>query len=623
MIVSMLEVEVLGPRGLLPRTLAFLQGEGVLQLRTAAATGEAIVHPAAPPPDAAELERRLEDALARAETLRARLPRSRAAARREVLPEPTSAALPPRLAELEAEVAALEARRGALLEEQEANGRFERLVVALAPLRHGLDAALEPELHGLVLRNDPEALALLEAEVRRLSGGACEVQARPIDAERTGVLVTVPRARSRDVTALLFERGVDEVRLPAAYAGKGIVEVLLLLAARERALPDELAAADAALAHISGAFGPALEAVARGARAALERLRAARRCGETRFAFVVAGWMPAERLPALRARAEASLGTGVAVLARAPDPGEWGDVPVVLRNREVLRPFQLLLGLVPLPRYGSVDPTPLLAVFFPLFFGLVLGDVAFGVLGSAVALAARARGWGGTLGRDVAWVALWCSVSAAAFGVLFGEALGELGALVGLHPVVLDRRTAVMGLLGLALAVGTVHVLLGMVLGVRSSLRAGHRRHAAGRAAKLGLLVAAGTTATALLGVAPRSLAGPAAIATGALLVAAMVADGPLAALELVLGLGNVLSYARLMALGLASVMLAEVANLVASALQPRAAGLAIAVLLHAVNFTLGLVSPTVAALRLHYVEFFEKFYDEGGAPFRPFALAA
>jgi V/A-type H+-transporting ATPase subunit I len=47
-----------------------------------------------------------------------------------------------------------------------------------------------------------------------------------------------------------------------------------------------------------------------------------------------------------------------------------------------------------------------------------------------------------------------------------------------------------------------------------------------------------------------------------------------------------------------------------------------IGVLLHLVNFTLGLISPTVAALRLHYVEFFEKFYDEGGAPYRPFALA-
>jgi V/A-type H+-transporting ATPase subunit I len=67
--------------------------------------------------------------------------------------------------------------------------------------------------------------------------------------------------------------------------------------------------------------------------------------------------------------------------------------------------------------------------------------------------------------------------------------------------------------------------------------------------------------------------------------------------------------------------MLAEVANGVASSLEPRAAGLTLAVLLHAVNFSLGLVSPTIAALRLHYVEFFEKFYDPGGAPFRPFAV--
>ncbi len=95
-----------------------------------------------------------------------------------------------------------------------------------------------------------------------------------------------------------------------------------------------------------------------------------------------------------------------------------------------------------------------------------------------------------------------------------------------------------------------------------------------------------------------------------------------LALLELVLSLGNVMSYARLMALGLASVMLAEVANGVAADLKPVAAGLAVAVLLHAVNFSLGLVSPAIAALRLHYVEFFEKFYDEGGAPFRPFALS-
>jgi V/A-type H+-transporting ATPase subunit I len=69
--------------------------------------------------------------------------------------------------------------------------------------------------------------------------------------------------------------------------------------------------------------------------------------------------------------------------------------------------------------------------------------------------------------------------------------------------------------------------------------------------------------------------------------------------------------------------MLAEVANLLATSLEPAPVGLTLGVLLHAVNFSLGLVSPAIAALRLQYVEFFEKFYDEGGFPFRPFGAAA
>jgi V/A-type H+-transporting ATPase subunit I len=213
-------------------------------------------------------------------------------------------------------------------------------------------------------------------------------------------------------------------------------------------------------------------------------------------------------------------------------------------------------------------------------------------------------------------------VSAIVFGVLFGEALGELGAHLGLRPLLMDRRRAFMSFLALALGIGGVHVATGLALGTASALRGGHRREAVGRAAKLLLLVAAAVTAAALAGSLPRTAIRPALLSGVALLGISVLADGPMALLELVLSLGNVLSYARLMALGLASVMLAEVANLVARTLEPTAAGLTIAVLLHAVNFSLGLISPTVAALRLHYVEFFEKFYDEGGAPFRPFALS-
>jgi V/A-type H+-transporting ATPase subunit I len=357
------------------------------------------------------------------------------------------------------------------------------------------------------------------------------------------------------------------------------------------------------------------------ATALLGRLSAEGTCGATRFAFVVTGYMPEERVPALRAAAAAELGDRVALLAHPPKRNEWPEVPVVLRNGPRVRPFERLLALVPLPRYGSTDPTPWLAVFFPLFFGIVLGDVVCGAAGVVVALLLRARGTGGTLGRDLTWIALACALSAVGFGILYGEALGELGAHLGMRPVLLDRRRAFMAFLGAAIAVGAVHVAIGMALGVSGALRRGHRREAAARAAKLALLCTVAVAAAVAAELLPAAALRPVLLVGAALLAVAVAVEGPMAALEIVLGLGNVLSYARLMALGLASVMLAEVANLVATTLRPAAAGLAIGVLLHLVNFTLGLISPTVAALRLHYVEFFEKFYDEGGAPYRPFAL--
>jgi V/A-type H+-transporting ATPase subunit I len=624
-IVPMAWVRLLGRRDLLPDALAFLQERGVLELRSPASgdpAAAALVAPCTPDARAVAEEATLVETLRRAEALAARIP---GAPPRdpEPLPPAGTAALLERLGAIERELDVLEARRAALRDEGEATARFCRLIEAVAPLRHGLAAALQPELHGVVLRDDPEAVALLGGEVRRITGGRCEIEARPLDGETTGVLIVVPRAHGRTLTALLFERGVDEVRLPAGYAGKPLADVLLLLAARLRAVPAEQARVDEALAARGASLAPALAAAAGGARAALERLRARGRCGETRFAFVVSGYMPAAGVPALERAARARFRDRVVVLAGAPDPARFGEVPVVLRNRPYLRPFERLLALVPLPRYGSVDPTPWLALFFPAFFGLVLGDVAFGAAGVVIALAARARGWGGRPGSDLAWIALACSVSAIVFGVAFGEALGELGEHLGLHPVLLDRRRAFLTFLGVSIATGVLHVGVGMALGLGAAVRGRHRREAVARGARLLVLVASAAAGASLAGVLPDGALRPALLAGGAFLAAALVAEGPLAALDLVLGLGNVLSYSRLMALGLASVMLAEVANLVGTALRPAAAGLALAIVLHAVNFTLGLISPTVAALRLHYVEFFEKFYDEGGVPYRPFALTA
>jgi hypothetical protein len=92
-----------------------------------------------------------------------------------------------------------------------------------------------------------------------------------------------------------------------------------------------------------------------------------------------------------------------------------------------------------------------------------------------------------------------------------------------------------------------------------------------------------------------------------------LIAEGVVAPIELLSTVGNVLSYARIMALGVASVMLAVVANRMVGAIGSAVVGVVFALLFHLVNFAIALFSPTIHALRLHYVEFFGKFYSPGG----------
>jgi V/A-type H+-transporting ATPase subunit I len=116
----------------------------------------------------------------------------------------------------------------------------------------------------------------------------------------------------------------------------------------------------------------------------------------------------------------------------------------------------------------------------------------------------------------------------------------------------------------------------------------------------------------------PAGLFTPAVIALLAAFPVLIVAEGLIAPIELLTTLGNVLSYARIMALGTASVMLAIVANRMTGAMGSAVVGIIFALLFHLVNFALGLFSPTIHALRLHYVEFFGKFYSPGGIEYRP-----
>jgi len=631
-IVRMSKVQVLGPRRLLPETIECLHTQGVLQLRSlpdepaAPADARPAVRVRKIPLAGAELtqERSLEEISRRLQALLLVLPVPRdTSGESGVLPDVASPAFASELDSVESEIRALNQRRLALSEEREIVGRYERLLTALFPLLPALAEATHVETVGILIRRDrPEALRLVEQEVARITGGAYSLLFREVDKEQAGVLLTVPREAAHELSRLLFEQGISEIKLPERYSGQPLVTTLSLLVRRSREIPGELRGVEAELLAGSGRWHEPLRRAQRAAQERLAKLRALASCGETEHAFVIWGWLPSERCAALAAVLEQTFRGKVSLFEHAIREHELGEVPVVLRNPALIRPFELLLSLLSPPRYGSVDPTPFLAAFFPLFFGLMLGDVGYGAVLLGLALLARARGWGGELGRSATAVATAASLSAIVFGVLFGEYFGGLGEHFGLHPILFNRAEAVPAFLGLALALGATHILLGVALGLWSALRHGEKEKAIAKATTLCLILGALVVALARLGYVPAALGTAALVALAPLLVVLIVVEGVLAPLEVMKTVGNVFSYARLMALGIASVMLAEVANRMAGYF-PVVVGVTVALLLHAVNFAMGCFSPAIQAARLHYVEFFDKFYEDGGRPYEPFSLAS
>jgi V/A-type H+-transporting ATPase subunit I len=299
---------------------------------------------------------------------------------------------------------------------------------------------------------------------------------------------------------------------------------------------------------------------------------------------------------------------------------EWAgeDVPVALKNPRLFRPFEMITHTLPLPRYGTLDPTPFVAVFFPMFFGLMLGDAGYGALAGILAFVLHRRSRPGTTVRSVAEMLGACALFAILFGLAFGELLGDLGRRwFGLEPLLFDRETALVPFLGLAIAIGVVHVVLGLIAGAISRRRS-QPRAALGKGLSALMILLIVVALLAAMKILPGGFLTPAVIALLIAFPILIVLEGIVAPVELMSDLGHILSYARIMALGTASVMLAVVANRLSGAVGSIAVGLVFGLLFHLVNFALGLFSPSIHALRLHYVEFFGTFYSPGGVRYQP-----
>jgi V/A-type H+-transporting ATPase subunit I len=344
--------------------------------------------------------------------------------------------------------------------------------------------------------------------------------------------------------------------------------------------------------------------------------------------FVIVGWVPARDFERVAATLHTEIGEAVVVSELPITPDMAKRVPVALQNAAPVRPFESLVRLQSLPHYGGIDPSALMALFLPFFFGMMLGDVGYGVLLLALTFGVSRRFKTGML-HDLLTILMMGSGWAILFGFAFGEFLGTLGEHLGMHPLLFDRASPehVSSLLLMTLTVGAVHVTLGLILGVWEAFKDRNRHHLLEHGGMLVGLVALFFMVAVLVDFLPRGFMTP---AVAALIIGVVLLGASMGWLGILMGpiefvgvIGNVMSYLRIAAIGLASVYLAKVANDMAGSIGNLIVGIVIAVLLHALNLVLGAFSPTIHSLRLHYVEFFRKFYEGGGRPYEPFGRQA
>ena len=522
-------------------------------------------------------------------------------------------------------VQAIAARRERLQDELASLPRYEVTLRKLLPIIPPSARQTGNVTVGvLVSRTHMGVLDSVGNHILDLTSGRAEVVASDVDASTRAMLIVFPTEFIDEIEALLTREDVSRLRLPAEL-GKGPPDVVLAMLHRRMVkIPVELQKIDRELAGLSAQWSEKL-VLWRAALRDEQDANSVLSCfGETDMTFVLGGWVPTQDFEEMKATLTQAIGETLLVRQLPLTPEMKKRAPVALQNPRLAQPFESLVSLLALPRYGHTDPTRLMAFFLPIFFGIILGDVGYGVLLLALSLGLQRKLKAGVV-RDVLIILAMGSGWAILFGFLYGEAFGTLGEHLGMHALWFDRTSSehVAGLLLMTLAIGAVHITLGLILGVWEAIKDKNRRRSLERGGMLLGLISLFVLVAVLADFLPdefRTLAWSGLVLGIVLLGASMgwlgILMGPI---EFIGVIGNVLSYLRIAAIGLASVYLAKVANDVAGMVGNMIVGTILAVLIHALNLVLGAFSPTIHSLRLHYVEFFRKFYEGGGRPYQPF----
>jgi V/A-type H+-transporting ATPase subunit I len=519
----------------------------------------------------------------------------------------------------------------------DAMASYEAVLGGFAPLVTTHELPRDFEMVGVIFeRRNKLARDALNREIERITLGKFRFLEQQLEGGRLAVLIGFPPRSSERVRALVARSGIGTMAFPAHLRDKPFEEAYASLEQEKGGLQAERRRLRAQMDGFLRDRGAEMLALHHLFHDHLARYDAMPNFARTRHAFIIHGWLPRDQqqpLSAALSRISGQAAASYPVVLRELKPKTLGTPPVRLDNPQPVRSFEPLLSLLPLPKYGSLDPTLYLATFFPPIFGLMLADAGYGALilaaAGVLAVAGRAR----KLLRRLALIAGSCGAFTVLFGLVFGEFFGELGKSLGMHPLWQERfslaaghsASTLLGYLFIALAVGALQILFGLALGVVNARRTRDRGMVVGNLARIAGLAVLFFFVGRLARVLPPVFTSFGVIALLVFLVLMVLqtirhpAHGILLPLEILSTMGNILSYARIMAIGMASVVLSLLASMLGGMMGSVVVAVLVIVLVNALNLALGIIDPTIQGLRLHYVEFFTKFYLGGGRPFAPF----
>ena len=473
------------------------------------------------------------------------------------------------------------------------------------------------------------------------------------------LIVAPADEKSQDVyAALIYSRSIEaEIREVCTKQGLSVIEIPASLTEtpaeeleKAKASAAELEAKEAELAkkmaEKAEACVPTVQKLSDYYVSLSRRYNGTAQSDSTECAMLTKFWIPADKANSLREEVEA-ISPEIELVYSDPAPED--EPPSLLNNGDSVRPYNLLTELYSSPKYRGIDPTPLLAPFFWVFFGMCLGDAGYGlvVFGTILFIFRKYKKIAPGV-KEFIRLFLFCSVSTFIYGVISGSFFGNFidSFLPPLVPIknalmLVDPMTNPMQVLGISLLLGVVHLMFGLLIAAYDMMRHGDFIDAIGDKISWFLLI----VGLCLYGVGLGGMLPPHFIQVGGGMAGLgaviifiyagkgepnwfkKIINGFLALYGSTSYLGDILSYSRLLALGFGSAVIGMVINLLGGlAADIPYVGWLVAVTViiggHIFSIAINILGSFVHPLRLQYVEFFGKFYTGGGEPFSPLTLS-